>query len=79
MLRSGIGQVLSLILSTPSGQEMVESEVVPPGYTPLMPDSAGLEIDARARRFGNSFFHGAGSASMGKMVDSELRVKVLQT
>jgi choline dehydrogenase-like flavoprotein len=52
----------------------VEAEVPPDGFAELKVESTDEEIDARVRRARNTFYHAAGSASMGKVVDSQLRV-----
>lgn len=44
------------------------------GAGPLNARSTDEEIDAQVRSGGNTFYHPAGSAAMGKVVDSNLRV-----
>jgi choline dehydrogenase-like flavoprotein len=73
-LRGGIRQVMRMIQKTPEGETIVESELPPEGYSALNADSTDEEIDARVKRAGNTFYHAAGSAAMGKVVDAELRV-----
>lgn len=73
-LRAGIRQVAKLLLETPEGRDMVECETTHPGFAPLGPDSTNEEIDARVKPGGNTFYHPAGSAAMGKVVDTDLRV-----
>ncbi|EHK49445.1 hypothetical protein TRIATDRAFT_50821 [Trichoderma atroviride IMI 206040] len=73
-LRYGIRQALRLLQETRAGSSIVENEVAPDGYPGLDADSTDAEIDARVRRVGNTFYHAGGSASMGKVVDSRLRV-----
>ncbi|KAL2782834.1 hypothetical protein BJX66DRAFT_345483 [Aspergillus keveii] len=75
VLRSGIRQVADLLLKTPEGQEIVESETTRPGFKPLGPQPTDEEIDAQVKAGGNTFYHPAGSAAMGKVVDTHLRVK----
>lgn len=74
LLRHGVRQSLRLLQETTEGTALVEGEVPPEGYTSLTAGSTDEEIDARVRRAGNTFYHPAGSASMGKVVDSQLRV-----
>ena len=74
-LRFGLRQAMKLMLKTPEGQAMVSEEMPPPGYPTIEHGSSDAQIDARVRRVGNTFFHPAGSAAMGTVVDSELRVK----
>ncbi|KAL8681146.1 MAG: hypothetical protein Q9186_002739 [Xanthomendoza sp. 1 TL-2023] len=59
---------------TPEGQEIVDHEVVLNGFSPLTSTSTDEEIDARVRRSAATWFHPAGSAAMGKVVDCDLRV-----
>ena len=74
MLRSGVRQAMAVLLDTPQGKEMVESEVLPEGCYPVTSQSSDEEIDSRIRKLGATFYHAAGSAAMGKVVDSDLRV-----
>ena len=62
------------IIETPIGQSIVECETPPPGFPPLTSQSSDEEIDKRIRAHGGSWHHSAGTASMGKVVDTELRV-----
>jgi choline dehydrogenase-like flavoprotein len=74
LLRTGIRQVVKLMLDTPDGQSFVASETPPPGFEPLGINASDAEIDARVRRAANTFYHAGGSASMGSVVDTELKV-----
>ncbi|KAF4635110.1 hypothetical protein G7Y89_g2998 [Cudoniella acicularis] len=74
VMRTGIRQVNKLFLETSEGREMVEGEVAPEGFEALKLDSKDSEIDTRIKRGGNTFYHPAGTAAMGKVVDTELRV-----
>jgi choline dehydrogenase-like flavoprotein len=74
-LRTGIRLVLRTMLDTPSGQSVIEGETPPPGQPQLTSSSSNKEIDQRAQAVGRSFFQGAGTAAMGTVVDTELRVK----
>lgn len=60
---------------TSEGQAIVMEEVPPPGFPPLTSKSTDAELDARVRRCGGTFYHTAGTASMGRVVDAECRVK----
>ncbi|KAF9886875.1 hypothetical protein FE257_010998 [Aspergillus nanangensis] len=75
VLRAGIRQVTKLLTETPEGRDIVASEVPRPGFGPLRADSSDEEIDAQVKAGGNTFYHPAGSAAMGKVVDTSLRVK----
>jgi choline dehydrogenase-like flavoprotein len=74
MLRSGIRQALRLFQETSAGSGCVVDEVPPDGFPKLTANSSDAEIDARAIRTAGTFYHGSGSASMGKVVDNRLRV-----
>lgn len=56
-------------------RDIVTSETMPDGYPPLSSSSTDEEIDARGRRMACSWWHPAGTAAMGSVVDAELRVK----
>jgi choline dehydrogenase-like flavoprotein len=73
-MRRGVREVLKLMYETVEGKSIVESEVAPEGLPVLTTESTDEEIDARVRRVGITFYHAGGSASMGKVVDSECRV-----
>jgi choline dehydrogenase-like flavoprotein len=75
IIRDGIRTVASLLLETPEGQERVEEEVPRPGNTPTRLDLTDEEIDKIVRRAGITFMHPGGTAAMGKVVDTQLRVK----
>ncbi|KAI4248158.1 MAG: hypothetical protein LQ352_006003 [Teloschistes flavicans] len=60
---------------TPEGQAVVAEEVAPAGFPSLTSKSTDEELDARVRRAAASFYHAAGTASMGRVVDTECRVK----
>lgn len=59
---------------TPEGQQVVEGEVIPEGFTTITSRSSDAELDARVKRSAATWFHPAGSASMGKVVDNELKL-----
>ncbi|KAH8690161.1 hypothetical protein BGW36DRAFT_307205 [Talaromyces proteolyticus] len=74
-LRAGIRQVTKLLLETPEGKDIVESQVPTHGFPALVAQSRDEEIDAQVKVNGNTFYHPAGSAAMGKVVDTSLRVR----
>ncbi|KAF6814480.1 glucose dehydrogenase [Colletotrichum sojae] len=53
------------------GREIIAGEL---GVTPLTVDSTDEEIDARVRERAGGCYHPAGTASMGTVVDTDLRV-----
>ncbi|OGM41146.1 hypothetical protein ABOM_009852 [Aspergillus bombycis] len=75
ILRAAIRQVTEVLSKTPEGRAIVECETPHPGFNPLGPDSTDEDIDAQVKQGGNTFYHPAGTASMGNVVDTELRVK----
>ncbi|OJJ77925.1 hypothetical protein ASPBRDRAFT_167240 [Aspergillus brasiliensis CBS 101740] len=75
ILRDGIRRVAKLLLDTPEGQDIVDTEVPRPGNEPIRLDSTDEEIDRNISNGAITFFHPGGSASMGKVVDTQLRVK----
>lgn len=73
-LRAGIRRMMQLVHETSGGHEIFESEAPPSACPPLNFQSTDEQIDERVRRAGLTYFHAAGSAAMGKVVDSDLRV-----
>ncbi|KAH7367926.1 hypothetical protein B0T11DRAFT_304877 [Plectosphaerella cucumerina] len=73
-MRESIRHDLELLTSnkTVVGREIVAGEANP---SPLSVTSSDEEIDARIRQSTVGCFHPMGTASMGKVVDSDLRVK----
>ena len=55
-------------------EPFVESETPPPGMPNINADSSDAELDERIRALTWSWFHCAGTAAMGKVVDAECRV-----
>jgi choline dehydrogenase-like flavoprotein len=53
----------------------IEGEVPPRGGMPVSSASSDEELDDRVRRGAETIHHPAGTAAMGKVVDTELRVK----
>ncbi|KAJ6007696.1 glucose dehydrogenase [Penicillium herquei] len=73
-LRAGIRQVTKLLRDTPEGQEMILEELARPGMPALSSTSSDEELDKVIKACGATFYHPAGSAAMGKVVDTQLRV-----
>ena len=71
----GVRRVLYALLGTLAGKSYIKSEVAPPDMPVLTENSSDTEIDARIRMTGLSHAHAAGTAAMGKVVDTQLRVK----
>ena len=73
ILREGVRRTLRAV-ETSHGKEILMGEALPEGYPPLTTDSSDDEIDTRVRRCACTWWHPAGTASMGKVVDTKLRV-----
>ncbi|EXJ61780.1 hypothetical protein A1O7_02210 [Cladophialophora yegresii CBS 114405] len=72
LMRYGIRRLLRL--ARISLADIVKAENPPPPFESLSDASSDSEVDARVRSEGRTFFHAAGTASMGQVVDTELRV-----
>ncbi|KIW14343.1 hypothetical protein PV08_07125 [Exophiala spinifera] len=73
MLRHGVRRVLKLVADSLS--DVVEAELPPERSSELTCESSDEDIDARIRDQGRSFFNAGGTASMGRVVDTNLLVK----
>lgn len=73
-LRAAVRQILAAMAS-PHMAAVVAAEAPPPGYPALSVASTDEEIDVRIRRAANTFYHPAGACSMGRAVDTRLRVE----
>ena len=77
-LRSGFRTTLHAMLDTVHGQSIVEEETPPPGQPRLTSICSDQDIDRRLAAVGRSFYQSAGTAAMGTVVDTNLRVKGVQ-
>ena len=77
VLREGL-RLSMRAFETPGAQAFIDREVVPAGFKALTSQSSDEEIDERVKRSAATWFHFAGSAAMGKVVDTELRVYGVQ-
>ncbi|KAL8765969.1 MAG: hypothetical protein Q9209_007116 [Squamulea sp. 1 TL-2023] len=71
----GTRRAAQALLGTKAGKSYIEGEVAPPGFPILHAESSDGDIDSRIRAAGISHAHSAGTAAMGKVVDTNLRVK----
>ena len=74
VMREGWRVLSRLMLETPEGKALVADEIVPEGHRCLPSTASDAEIDQRIQMGGMSCSHPAASCSMGKVVDTELRV-----
>jgi choline dehydrogenase-like flavoprotein len=70
----GVRRTVQAMLETAAGKEYFEAEVTQPGTAALSSRSTDEEIEARIRSQGLAHYHPTGTAAMGKVVDTELRV-----
>lgn len=62
------------VMETSAAQAVIDSENVTSEFRPLTSNSSDDGIDARVKKFSATWYHPAGTASMGKVVDADLRV-----
>ncbi|PQE30232.1 glucose dehydrogenase protein [Rutstroemia sp. NJR-2017a WRK4] len=74
VLRTGMRKIMEAMLSTAEGRELIEIETVSAGEKPLDWKAEDAELDERIKARGKTVYHPAGTASMGKVVDSNLCV-----
>ncbi|KAI1841383.1 hypothetical protein JX266_012394 [Neoarthrinium moseri] len=60
---------------TTIGRDILEGEMVPPGVEPLSVGISDAALDGRARSTVGTSYHFHGTAAMGKVVDTDLKVK----
>ncbi len=71
----GTRRVAKVLLGTSAGRDYIECEGAPPGMPSLSAESLEADIDARIRATGLPHAHSAGTAAMGKVVDTNFCVK----
>ena len=74
VLRAGMRRNMAAF-ETPEAQAVVAEEVPPAGFPALNSKSTDDELDARIKRCAGTFYHTSGTASMGRVVDTECKVK----
>ncbi|KAI1085146.1 hypothetical protein F5B20DRAFT_521143 [Whalleya microplaca] len=75
LYRQGLRQITQLMLGTETGREYIAGESVPEGLEPLSLDDSDEKLDKRLALAGTTTWHASGTCSMGKVVDSEFRVR----
>ena len=73
VMRAGIRLTLQTMESE-ALKDYVECETPPPGMPRISSTSSDAELDKRVNAVSWSWFHAGGTASMGKVVDSQCRV-----
>ncbi|EPE28940.1 FAD/NAD(P)-binding protein [Glarea lozoyensis ATCC 20868] len=77
VIRAGIRTAFKAMESDPL-KPYIEGETPPPGLPAINSNSTDEELDARVRGISASWFHVAGTASMGQVVDAECKVYGIQ-
>ncbi|KAL2844806.1 putative glucose dehydrogenase [Aspergillus pseudoustus] len=70
----GARRTMQALLETDALKDYVEAEITPPGIPTLSATSGDEEFEARIRATGLAHHHPTGTAAMGKVVDTDLRV-----
>ncbi|ESZ93963.1 hypothetical protein SBOR_5666 [Sclerotinia borealis F-4128] len=78
VLRTGLRKIMEAMLSTAEGQALIETETVAAGEKSLDWKAEDAELDERIKARGKTVYHPAGTAAMGKVVDSSLCVYGVQ-
>ncbi|KAL9634624.1 MAG: hypothetical protein Q9164_003983 [Protoblastenia rupestris] len=73
VLRAGMRRALQA-MESPALKDYIQGETPSLGMPPITSTSSDAELDKRINAMSWSWFHAAGTASMGKVVDSECRV-----
>jgi choline dehydrogenase-like flavoprotein len=73
MLRSAVRRMMQ-VMETTEMQSIIECEPPPPSLPQLSSQSTDEDIDARVQANSAVIYHTAGTAAMGKVVDSKLLV-----
>lgn len=78
VMRAGVRLVMKIMETTEAGKKISVGQRPPEGMEPIPLDASDEEIDEKAKAGIVTCFHYAGTASMGKVVDAECRVKGVQ-
>lgn len=73
VMRAGMRLTVQVMKSTALG-DYIESETPPPGMAEISSASSDEELDKRVEALSWSWYHPAGTASMGQVVDTKCRV-----
>lgn len=78
VLRYGLRDQAKAMLETPEGRDFISHEIAPDGCGALSSQSTDEELDKRVQISANTLYHAGGTASMGTVVDTSLRVNGVQ-
>lgn len=78
VMRAGVRLAMKIMETTDAGQKISVGQRPSVGMKPIPLDASDEEIDERAKAGIVTCFHYAGTASMGKVVDAECRVKGIE-
>jgi choline dehydrogenase len=73
--REALRQITRLMLDTEFGKKYIVGESVPEGLEPLALDDSDEKLNTRMALTGAMTWHATGSCSMGKVIDTEFRVR----
>jgi choline dehydrogenase-like flavoprotein len=71
----GAQRTMQALLDTSAAKDYIEAEIPPPGMDALSARSTDAEFEARIRATGLAHHHSTGTAAMGTVVDTDLRVQ----
>jgi len=74
VIRTGLRGIAKMLIETEEGRAFVASETTPNGFEPITLETEDEEIDRRVAKVGDTVYHAAGTAAMGKVVDANLKV-----
>ena len=74
VIRNGLKVLSKMLLKTEEGRAFVECETTPAEFDPISERTSDAEIDRRVAKVGDTLYHPAGTAAMGKVVDADLKV-----
>ncbi|CAK3972286.1 FAD NAD(P)-binding [Lecanosticta acicola] len=75
VMRAGVRTVLKIMESTDAGRKVSVGQWASPEMQPINTDVSDEELDQRAKAGIVTCYHYAGTASMGKVVDADCKVK----
>lgn len=74
VIRTGLRGLAKMLIGTEEGKAFIECETTPAGFEAIHEGTSDEEIDRRVEKVGDTLYHPAGTAAMGKVVDANLKV-----